>query len=200
MKVYATYEKEYENLIVTFIDKINPANSETIVFHEPSNSWIMKCSYLPEYYGTNKKVLVMAKDGQLWKANTGTDRNTFFGVKYKSEIDVVAHEEPDGTYVFNDIELVTNSDRWSAPNTGDVQVNLINGTMKSRLKNGRFTNREGVMVATFGKDMTTSGVEKQEDLVTGRELRGHAISVRLENDSTDEVILTAVIVNSTQSE
>jgi len=200
VNVYAVFEKEYENLIVTFIDSVNPTNNETIVFHEPSNSWTMKCSFLPEYYGTNKKVLVMAKDGQLWKANAGTDRNTFFGVPYKSEIELVGHEEPDKNYVFNDIEIITNSDRWEAPNTGDIQVNLINGKMQSRLKNGRFTNREGIMVATFGKDMMTSGVESQSDLVSGRELRGHAINVRLENDSTDEVILTAININSTESE
>ncbi|MFI3184941.1 MAG: hypothetical protein QX198_03070, partial [Methylococcaceae bacterium] len=51
VKVYAVFEKEYENLIVTFVDSISPSNNETVVFHEPTNSWTMKCSYIPEFYG-----------------------------------------------------------------------------------------------------------------------------------------------------
>lgn len=204
VKVYAAYDKEYESLIVSFVARVLPAGmdsfNETIVFYEPENAWIMKASYIPEFYGSNKKCLVAFKDGHIWKQNAGTDYNTFFGIPYKSEIEVVGHEKPDEVQVFNDVEIITNSDQWAAPNTGDVSVNIIGGQMKSRLKKDRFVNREGKMVATFGKDMFTTGQEVITDIVAGRELRGHAIKVRFENDSTNKVTLSGININSSTSE
>ena len=72
--------------------------------------------------------------------------------------------------------------------------------MQSRIKGAQFVDREGVKVATFGKDMMTSGVEKLFDLYNGQDLRGEAIKVRLQNTDTTEVVVLGLNINMQISE
>jgi len=203
VNVYSTYEKEFENLIITFVDRVNPANNETIMFHEPTNSWIGSFSWIPEGYGTLGNILTGCLNGVIYKHNANAIRNFFYGVQYASILEIVAHGRmsQDGKYpvmIFDGFELHTNSSNWSAPNTGDVSVKVDNTLMQSRIKT--IVDREGVKLATFGKDMMTSGVEKLFDLLNGQDLRGEAIKVRLINPDTSEVIVFGINVNMQISE
>ncbi len=205
VNVYSAYEKEFENLIITFVDRVNPLNNETIMFHEPNNSWIGAFSWIPEGYGAIGNVLTGCLLGVIYKHNANEIRNFFYGVQYDSILEVVGHGKisEDGKYmvvIFDSLEIHTNSPNWSAPNTGDVSVKVNNALMQSRIKGAQFVDREGVKVATFGKDMMTSGVEKLFDLYNGQDLRGEAIKVRLQNTDTTEVVVLGLNINMQISE
>jgi hypothetical protein len=73
------------------------------------------------------------------------------------------------------------------------------GVMRSRLNSSLFKTREGVQKAAYLMDMFTHGKESLRDLLTGRKLRGHAISNKLQCDDPD-VELFGVEINGTISE
>ena len=205
VNVYCTYEKKFENLIVTFVDSVNTENNETIMFHEPNNAWITFVSFVPDGYGSIGTVLTSSLNGVIYKHNSNSLRNNFYGVQYSSVLEIVSHGKmrQDGKYpvaIFNGLEMHTNSNGWSAPTTGDVSVKVDNTLMKSRIKQGNFIDREGVKIATFGKDMMTSGVEKVTDLYNGQDLRGEAIKIRLQNTDSTEVVVFGINVNMQISE
>lgn len=199
VKVYATFEKEFENLIVSFVDSVNPLNNETIAFHEPSNSWTMFLTFTPDFFGTSGTVMLSSILGNLYQHNINPVRCNFYGVQYDSEVEVVMNINPKDNKVFTSIEVVS-LQSWEAPNTGDILVLTDGLSMQSRLKSTKFTSRENKKIASFGRDMFTHGVEKQEDLVNGRPLRGQALKIRLVNHDTTEAVLFAVNINATISE
>ena len=40
VSVLSVWDEEYKNLYVTFKDRVEEINNDTVVFHEPSNRWI----------------------------------------------------------------------------------------------------------------------------------------------------------------
>jgi len=200
VRVYSIFEREFENLIVTFIDKANPENNETILFHEPTNSWTTFASFTPENYGQVGLVITSSKDGKLYLHNVNSYRNYFYGVNYPSEIHLVSNENPGNIKVYDSLEIMTNSKEWEAPDAGDIYVNEGVVTMLSRIKKQKFTRREGKQVSAFGKDMSSSGAIRTSDIINGRPLRGHAINMKLRNTDTKEVTIFGLNIHSTISE
>lgn len=199
VSVYATFETEFENLIITFVDRVNPANNETIMFHEPSNTWSTFLSFIPEAYGTVGLIMTGSLNGVLYRHNVNPIRNKFYNTQYDSEVEIVGNMNPNDNKVFDALEI-SSLQFWEAPDTGDIYVITDGQPMQSRLKSARFKTREGKKIASFGRDMYTHGVEKLNDLVNGRPLRGQAIKIRLVNHDTTESVLFAVNINATISE
>ena len=205
VNVYATFEEEFGNLIVTFIDSSTPANSETIFFHEASNSWTQFATFLPDFYGTTGLILAGSKNGVIYLHNVNETRNSFYTpadadvVIATASVEFVGNTAPDQVKVYNSLEVLSN-EAWGAPDTGDITVPLPGTNMQSRLKAGKFINREGKWIAAFLRDMFTSGAEKATDLINGRPLRGRTIDITLENSSSDEVVLLGANINQIISE
>ena len=202
VNVYSAFESEYGNLIVTFVDHINPINNATLMFHEPTNSWTTCLSFIPDGYGTCNLVFMSSKGGRLYRHNIGvTDMdnapNIFYGVQYKSEVIVVANVNPDKIKSWDSMEVFSYGN-WESPETGDVYVITDGSHMRSRLKSSAFKRREGVGVVSFLRDMYTHGKESLSDLFNGRKLRGHTIRVRLISDDGKPIM--GVNINGTISE
>jgi hypothetical protein len=200
VNVYAAFEKEYDNYIISFVDEGTPANTETLMFHEPSNSWTSFLSFTPTWVGSCDKFLFSSPDtGKIYEHNINPLHNNFYGVNNDSYVEIIGNQEPKSNKVFNALAVHSNK-KWGAPNTGDVAINSNGVEMQSRLKAAQFQTKEGVHSAAFLRDMMVSGVEKLDDLHNGRVLRGQSIKVKLSNSDTDEVVLFGVNVKSTISE
>jgi hypothetical protein len=198
VNVFSVYEKEYKSIIVTFVDRVNPSNNDTVVFHEPTDTWDFFASYIPDHYATNGLVLTSSIGGEIWKHNVGPDKNKFYGVRYPAIVTVIGNKGPDKAKVWNALKIFSYQ-MWGAGNTGDISVATEGGVMRSRLNSSLFKTREGVQKAAYLMDMFTHGKESLRDLLTGRKLRGHAISNKLQCDDPD-VELFGVEINGTISE
>ena len=199
INVYSTFEREFGNLIITFIDRRNPLNNETVMFHEPSNCWTTFVSFIPEGYGTCNLIMTSCLKGIIYRHNVSSKRNNFYGVQYPSIVEVVGNMNPAQVKVFEAMEVFS-AQLWSAPNTGDVYVKTSGIPMKSRLNASKFRDREGIKVAAFARDMYTHGFESLNDLIVGRPLRGQSIKIRLQNEDTEEVVIMGVNIHAIISE
>lgn len=196
VKVIATHEREFDNVIISFIDLVNPENNETIVFHEPDNTWTNFLDLTPDYYGQAGIYLYSSILGKIYLHNKGTDYNHFYGAEVTPEIEFVTNAEPTRNKVLNALEV--HSDKvWSV---SDVTINNNGTVMQSRINENKFVNREGVKVAAFMRDMLTSGVSKLSNLVNGRPLRGQSAKITLEGPEGEDVSIFGANVKHTISE
>lgn len=203
--VYGGVDNANELINVTFVDtNTTPSiENQTIVYHPSQNRWKTMASYIPEYFGSNALVMVMFKNGQLWEANTNELRNNFFGVQFATDVTFVSNIDFPKVKVFNAIAVYSNK-TWASPTIGDIQIpssiNYPQG-MSSRLLEDRFRWKEGVSYSEYSRDaLSPNFASAQLALINGRKLRGESLLQRIENTSTDEVVLYSVIVHSAPSE
>ena len=90
---------------------------------------------------------------------------------------------------------------WSAPLITIPANSRYKLGMQSRLKAGKFINKEGIYYSEFLKDLNSPGFATEiEALIDGRDLRGKVLEVVLESDNTEHTVLFSLNVKSTLSE
>jgi hypothetical protein len=209
-KAYGGYDYQNDLYFLTFKDPYNSTNDETIAFHEPSESWYSFYSFEPEMYcNTPGRELVSFSAGKLYN-HSSTTRNTFYdGVLTNSEVWVVGNIYPSTPKKWNNI-IVDSNDIWTAEDNGDVLIDaeaIVQqdpnnytqhyGYMQSALKEKNFRYINGVFVADFMRDGTSSSSTfSVRDLINGRPLRGKTILVKLQNSNASAVYLKSVVINA----
>jgi hypothetical protein len=207
---FNAFKKTY---YLTFIDSVNSANNETVAFHEPSNRWISFYSFIPDFYGSILNVRFLSfKNGGTYLHNVPTVLKChFYGVQYGSEIWAVYNQFPTNSKIIESIIENANS-IWDMPDNGSIIVDAdsieytnpidystIRGNMQSRLKSGRFRNKQGEYHARFLRDMTTSSTTaSQYDLFNGRKLRGKTVLIKLKNSvvGTSPIALRSITITA----
>lgn len=79
----------------------------TITYSPRLSGWTSYHSYLPEWMVSMNNYLYTFKNGNLYKHNSNTTRNSYYGVLYPSKITTIFNNEPSQTKSFKTI--ATNS-------------------------------------------------------------------------------------------
>ena len=190
IKIVSAFDEENKMYLLTFN---MGANSETIGFYDPEIEgvkprWISFFSFIPDHYESFGVTLLSFKIAIGYKHNSNNvNRCTFYGVKYKQQINWYSNAASIIKKVFKVLGLKTNK-AW------DVPVILIEPDatytrgMKSLLKTSHFALKEGEFSAAYLNNMkTTSNVDSVLDLFNGDELRGNSMKHQMENLENGEV-------------
>ena len=197
--VIGSYDPYFVEYIISFEGYGDEIKAETIAYSEWIDRWTSFYSYLPEKMENVGMKVVAFKDGQLWLQDSNSVRNNFFGVQYKSEVEPIANENPKNIKVFRAIAVESNK-AWSCPKiTIPINAKYLQG-METRIKKGRFVNKEGIFYSEIPKDLNSPGYSGVQALVNGRDMRGKVLNILFQNDDTDEVVFFSFNVKSSLSE
>lgn len=161
---------------------------KTLAWAETKNRFTTRYSYLPERMETCDKDYVTFKDGAMWIHDKNPIYNNFYGVQYKSSIQLVLNAA--GQEVKAWLALMINSKQsdggfnWSVP-----AITNKNGQSSYLLKDN-FVKGEEYWHSDFKRDVNTLGVNFP--ILNGALLRNSALVVTLENDFTGEFDLRAI--------
>jgi len=209
-KCYINYNDKYEELNVTFVDDspVSEFTPLTYVFHEPSNRWKSQQPYVPEMYGRLGNTFVSYKNGTMWKHDTNAVHNNFYGVQYKQKIGVTGNKGIRRMCIYGSIELRTSNNKYNPATSGKnwrVASAIIppseeypNG-MSTYILPQWFKTKEGGIFAEFPRDTHTPLKAARPEawvLLNGRYMRGEYIDIILENEETDRVTTSLIIIKS----
>lgn len=91
----------------------------TLTYSPSSNGWTSFWSYNPDWMlGLNSSFYTW-KLGQLYKHDSNSTRNNFYGSNYESKITTVLNQDPTQTKVFKTLDLES-THPWSATFTTDL--------------------------------------------------------------------------------
>lgn len=181
------------------IDVALIAPRDTLVFHEPTNSWDSFLDLPAEMLGAAGIDWISYKAGKLYLQNraalvNGTaNYNKLFGVTVESSVKMIFNTNPSGTKLYLNIQQETN-DAWDSDVNGDI--NTPSGQSSSLLASDYTRFLPDQYSADFLKDANTPIISVP--LLEGEDLIGKTIEITLKNDSTTEVNLYAVTVSSVE--
>jgi hypothetical protein len=99
----------------------------TLTFDEKINGWTSFHSFHPEMMVNLNNDLYSFKNGQLHLHNSNeSQRNTFYGESYSTEIEFVSNEGPSEIKIFKTIEIEGNSKDWDVTVATDIESGHIN--------------------------------------------------------------------------
>lgn len=97
---------------------------DTLTFSARSNGWTSRWSFIPDWMiGLNNSFYTW-KNGELYKHDTNTKRNEFYGVQYPSTITPILNTDPAQVKVFKTLALDSNK-AWDTKITTDLVVGEI---------------------------------------------------------------------------
>ena len=189
-----TYDciSEYDRLLnIVFFTFIKGATKLTIGFHETSTSWIGKVGFTPEYYGAIGDQFLGFVNGVPWLHNEDdVNHNTFYGVAYKSKVNVDVNINVDFEKAWMGM-MVDSNKIW------DVPVISNSEGQASNLVANDFVWRDNIYYADFLRD-TNTPVEmlsgNQIALRHGKFLSSQVLSIEMELDSTEPHYLNSISV------
>lgn len=210
-RVVCGYDATNDEVLFSFVFYGSNPESHTFVFSESpalgedANRW--KAQYtLDDTDGTGVdgycdmgSSLIAFLKGDVWLMNSNSLRLDLFGIPREAYVELVVNKEMMVNKLFRSIAVISN-DNWSAPDWDDIEIpsiDLAKIEAKSRLLSSLFKlDRDGKRWTEFKKNaMTTSAVPNQKDLLTGKDLQGRLMLLRLKNSSSSPVYLKSVIVN-----
>jgi hypothetical protein len=172
---------------------------ETIAFTEKENLWTSYYSYKPEMMVSNNIDIITFKDGKLWKHNTGSVYNRFYGQQYDSVVDAICNISPSNIKMFIALSL-EGRNTWSSVITTPITDECPVG-QKTELIPANFQMKEGFWYSPiFRDDFTPNTIIDPNNpyLPTarfeGRQMRGAFCLVKLTYSGTEYTKLFAINV------
>jgi len=111
----------------------------TVSFSDNTKGWVSFHSYQPEWMERLGSDFYSFKNGNIYKHDTNTVRNEFYGVTYSTSVTFSANKAPSDVKVFKTLKLETNSDGWYADLDSEMEEGEV-GT-SSNLK---FVDKESL--------------------------------------------------------
>ena len=139
----------------------------TLTYSESVKGWPSFYSYYPDFILGMNQYLYTFKGGNLYRHNTGDERNQYYGVDYPSTLTGVFNQEPTTVKVFKTIELESD-DRWDCEITTDLGVGLIPNT--------DFEKKEGSFFAFIKRVAGTRNLALRSTQGIGRNLNSTGVS------------------------
>lgn len=173
------YLPDYPETIYPF--DIWDAQGKTIVFKLENGSqpphWQGAYSFNPEGFATLDNDLYGFKNGQLYKHNSQTSFNNFYGVQYRSKIMFVSNMQPKVPKVYDAISIEANMVPLLTYIYADTPYQ-----QSSDLVDNDYRDLEGVFYKTFyrNKLVPTAAGYTTDGLLTGQRVRTAALKVMLE--------------------
>lgn len=186
--IFAVYDVRFDELVLHIT---NGVINETLSFSETKNRWVSFHSYSPDFMVSNRIGLISFFKGELYKHNSNSLYNNFYGNQSTSQVKFISNIEPNKIKVFTNI-TEDSTDVWSmseATNQYGQKTSLIDTD---------FEDVEGVYKATLLRDENTPN--EQYPLIEGDVMRSHSLVITLDNESTDFQKLFSVGVGVTLSE
>ena len=136
----------------------------TLTYSEGSKGFPSFYSYIPEYMIGMNNYLYSFNKGQLYRHNTNSIRNSYYGTTYSSTIKTVINEAPLDNKLFKTLNLES-TDAWSAEILTDVaaQDSTINSTS--------FEKKEGNYFAYI----RTNGVDATDPILTESDYKSRTV-------------------------
>lgn len=137
---------------------------------------------------------------EIWKHNSdNVSRCNFFGEQKNMVVGLVFNKDAGVIKILDSMEIHSDGE-WVVDSIEiPATLNYPDG-MYSKIPQGKFRNREGVLYAEFLRNMKSkSGTISAIQALKGEPLRGDAAYMVLRNTSTDEVSLFKVRINATTS-
>jgi len=92
----------------------------TLTYDKGVQGWVSFYSYFPDYMIGMNNYFYTFKGGDLYRHNTGADRNTFYGTTYKSTLKSVINESPSENKLFKTF-MLEGDDSWDTTIVSDQQ-------------------------------------------------------------------------------
>ena len=144
--------------------------SKTISFNDNIKKWTSFYSYKPEFYGRINRQFLTYKNGRLYKQNSSNSSNfnTFYGVRYNSNIEFPFNAEPSSVKSYNAISLESDTKLLTDVSTNMGQYNnsydsVISTEIGYRSINGYVYSEDDSPYCLYGKP----GVNFYEDVSPG---------------------------------
>jgi hypothetical protein len=144
--------------------------SKTISFNDNIKKWTSFYSYKPEFYGRINRQFLTYKNGRLYKQNSpdSSNFNTFYGVRYNSNIEFPFNAEPSSVKSYNAISLESDTKLLTDVSTNMGQYNnsydsVISTEIGYRSINGYVYSEDDSPYCLYGKP----GVNFYEDVSPG---------------------------------
>ncbi len=134
------------------------AGNRTLSYSKSDQGWVSRFSFVPEYIKGMNNYMYTFKDGKLYRHNTNSVRNNFYGVQYSSEITSAFNEYPTEVQLFKTIELESNKP-WSAT----LNTDLHNGSVDSSY----FKEKEGTFFSYIRSNETTPNFKMRSSVGIG---------------------------------
>lgn len=133
----------------------------TIVFHERSNTWVGFRSYTPNGYAKINYTFLSFNNGEIWKHDSGTDFNKFFGsaTAFPNEVGLIFPVKEGVNKVFNSLSIESNKSMDC--------FNLETNIGSSSFDKARFDEREGIFYADLPKFITTVSTKRKNVIGVG---------------------------------
>lgn len=178
-----TIHKEYW---ITFEPKTATVNGidmdtgTTLIFYEPTNSWISRFPIYPTMYGQVQDQMQYFIDGRMWITDDDANNvGVFSGTKYPFRIKVVMNANPSVQWAWKAL--------WVSP-ASEWQVASMTNTrgQETIIPLSLFENWEGVSKAAIPFDLN-SGVANAA--AEGYDMRDSILIIELVNNGTEEATL-----------
>jgi len=118
----------------------------TITYSPRLSGWTSYHSYIPEWMVSMNNYLYTFKNGNLYKHNSNTTRNSYYGVLYPSKITTIFNNEPSQTKSFKTI--ATNS-------TTAWDTDIISDQGEGHIDAGWYELKEGTWYAYIRRNEAT---------------------------------------------
>lgn len=146
----------------------------TLTYSELVKGWPSFYSYLPDMMIGMNNYFYSFKNGDLWRHNTGSQRNNFYKTQYTSKIIGVINDEPSVVKTFKTINLESTAP-WSCIVTSDLGSGYIDSTW--------FDLKEGTYFGHIRRN-------DNDGILEMRSLQGIGSSSNVDSTDTSAVIIT----------
>jgi hypothetical protein len=189
-KILGTYDPRNNEYIVSF-KYPSGEDQQTIAFNEDINRWTSFYSFIPDFGGYIFNQYITYSAGAMYRHNTNSVYNSFYGTQYSSIVDLVYNASP--SLIKSFLGLIQQGDTvWSVPVVPVVSSPVYIETnigQTSTLLSTDFSKKEGVWFASLLRDIGSPG-----GLINGDDLKGNWIKLPLANSSTSRINLLAIDV------
>lgn len=123
------------------------------------------------------------KNGELWQQDAGESHNTFYGIQYPSEIEVVANTDNGKIKT----ALTVSSESNIVPTKVTINTTYPR-SQTTEIVSSFFKNREGIFYASVLRDLNTPGTSTVKHL-TGDRIRAPFTFIKFQFNTTDKLQL-----------
>jgi hypothetical protein len=134
------------------------AGNRTLSYSKSDQGWVSRFSFVPEYIKGMNNYMYTFKNGKLYRHNTNSIRNNFYGVQYSSEITSAFNESPLEVKLFKTLEQESNKP-WSAT----LKTDLHNGSIDSSY----FKEKEGTFFSYIRSNEATPNFKMRSSVGIG---------------------------------
>jgi len=146
----------------------------TLTYSESAKGWPSFYSFEPEMMIGMNNYFYSFKGGALYRHNTGSDRNNFYGTQYKSTIRGVINDEPSTIKTFKTISLESTAP-WNCTLTSDLGSGFIDREW--------FSLKEGDYYAHIRRN-------EDDGVLEMRSLQGIGSSIDVNSSDPSAVVVT----------